>query len=127
MELISQTDIPVFSLESLTRNLITRNPLPGSNGGLFSEVRLVFPLKIVDDGGLTVPLYLNSIYLQTIHQTYLPYRNQLSNGFSTNHAVFGSGVALRTRFRISNLALDFGLGLFWDTQSKKGEVLIGVF
>jgi hypothetical protein len=127
VELIRQTDNPVFSIESLTRNLIDQNPLPGSNGGLFSELRFAFPLKTVDDGGLTVPLYLNSIYLQTIHQFYLPYQNRLVDGFSTSHSVFGSGIALRSRFRISNVALDFGIGLFWDSRSKKGEILIGAF
>lgn len=127
VELIRQTDNPVFSIESLTRNLVDQNPLPGSNGGLFSEFRFAFPLKTVDDGGLTVPLYLNSIYLQTIHQFYLPYQNRLIDGFSTSHSVLGSGVALRSRFRVSNVSLDFGIGLFWDNRSKKGEILIGAF
>ena len=127
VELIRQTDNPVFSLESLTRNLLARNPIQGSNGGVFSEARFVFPLKTIDDGYLTVPVYLNSIYIQTIHQVYIPYKNRLSDGFAGGYSVFGSGISLRSRFRISNVTLDAGIGLFWDSQSKKGEIRVGMF
>lgn len=126
IDYLRQSDLPTYDLSSLTMGLIDANPVEGSNQGIYSDARFILPLMFPDQGGLTVPLYLSSIYLVSFTRSFLPMENNRP-ALVPSAWVYGTGVGLRIRFRLSNLSMDAGIGYFHTFSSGKGEILVGDF
>jgi hypothetical protein len=126
IDYLRQSDLPTYDLYSLTMGLIDDNPIEGSNQGIYSDARFILPLFFPDEGGLTVPLYLSSVYLVSFTRSFLPMEKDRP-ALVPDALVYGTGMGLRVRFRLSNLSLDAGIGYFHTFSSGKGEILAGDF
>jgi hypothetical protein len=80
---------------------------------------LIYP----DDGGLLLPFYLSNIYLVLFSQSATDL-NQ-AGLISGSRSVFGGGI--RSRFRISNLALDIGISIGWEPTRNDVTWYFGSF
>jgi hypothetical protein len=119
---LTQTD-PVFNNQSLVSDGFSEPVLPGSNNMLSFSTRYTIPITYVDDGGFLIPLYLSNIYLVAFSNTVTdPTFSDMMEGART---VFGLGI--RTRFRLSNLAFDLGIGVGYEPSRNKFNVFAGDF
>lgn len=126
LEWIRQSTNPYYSIRSLTRGLVQTHPVAGSGQGFYGDLRLTMPLAHPDQGGLTVPFYLGSVYLASYTRAFLPME---AAGFTPvpDRTAVGTGIGLRTRFRISNLLFDAGIGVFYNLRNQSLELDIGEF
>jgi hypothetical protein len=119
---LTQTD-PVFDTQYLVSNGFSESVFPTSGNLMSLSARYTIPLLHEDDGGFLLPLYLSNVYLVAYTNTVA----DLSDGNLTSQtrSVFGAG--LRARFRISNLALDIGVGFGLEPTRNATNVFVGDF
>lgn len=119
---LTQTD-PVFDTQYLVSNGFSETVYPTSRNLMSLGTRYTIPLLHADDGGFLFPLYLSNVYLVAYSNTVA----DLSDGRLTSQtrSVFGAGI--RTRFRLSNLALDIGVGFGYEPARNKTNLFIGDF
>lgn len=112
----------IFDSQSIVSNAFSRPVFGGAKNLLSFNTRYTIPLFYVDDGGLLLPLYLSNIYLVGFTDTVF-YPN-LNEWTSRGASVFGIGI--RSRFRLSNMSFDIGVGFGYE-PSGKTQLFIGDF
>lgn len=122
-QVISQTDVPVFNLSSLFSPHFPDFPLGAINHTGLLNTRYTIPLTYPDDGGLLIPAYLSNIYLVLFSQTAADLGQ--SDIMSASRTVIGGGI--RSRFRLSNLAIDIGVSLGWEPSRNEVSWHVGSF
>ncbi|MBO6794108.1 MAG: hypothetical protein JJ895_09360 [Balneolaceae bacterium] len=93
-----------------------------SSIGRFST-RYTIPLAYPDNGGLLIPFYVSSVYISVFTHTLADYEQ--ANPLNTSTTVVGAGLHLQ--YKISNLSLDFGVGLSFDLSSGNTDFILGTF
>lgn len=114
---------PVFNNQSLVSDAFSEPVLVNSNNLLSLSARYTIPLIFADDGGFLLPVYLNNLYLVAFSNsvtdpTFADWQEQ-------SRSVFG--LELRTKFRISNLAFDLGIGYGYEPTRQNHQFFIGSF
>ncbi|TVR18403.1 MAG: hypothetical protein EA391_02360 [Balneolaceae bacterium] len=123
LQVFSQTTVPVFNVISQYSDSFSEIPLLGANNvGILSN-RYTIPLVFPDDGGLLFPVYLSGIYLVMFSQTVTDLNS--SDLINSSRSVFGIGI--RSRFRLSNLAFDFGVSVGWEPTRNQFTGHFGTF
>ncbi len=90
------------------------------------STRYTVPLWYPDDGGFLVPAYLSNIYLVGFSNTVADLDNySVSDFFEASRTVLGVG--LRTRFRLSNLTFDLGIGIGFEPTRNEANPFVGNF
>ncbi|MFU8811436.1 MAG: hypothetical protein ACNA78_00640 [Balneolaceae bacterium] len=119
---ITQSDVPVFDIQSRFSDHFGGFPLAGQNNVGIIGTRYTIPLTYPDDGGLLVPAYLSNIYLLLFSQSVGDISSLSTNRFSnSSQTVIGAGI--RTRFRFGNVLFDMGLSLGWHIEADRVSVL----
>jgi hypothetical protein len=122
VEAITQTR-PVFNNQTIISDGFSESPFPFSNNLISLNSRYTIPLVYPENGGLLLPLYLSSIYISAFTNTVA---DPAAGSFlDSSRSVFGGG--LRFRFRISNLALDIGVGIGVEPSRGNVHYFIGDF
>jgi len=119
----TQTEVPVFNLLSQFSDNFSEIPLTGVNNAGLLDFRYTIPLTYPDEGGLLVPLYLSNIYLVLFSQTITDLNQP--DLLAASRSVFGAGI--RSRFRISNMALDIGISIGWEPTRNEVTYYFGSF
>jgi len=122
-EVYSQTNVPVFNTNSRFSDLFFNRPFESARNVGFINSRYTIPLVYPDNGGLLLPGYLSNIYLVLFSQTAADLNS--SNLRSGSRTVFGAGI--RSRFRLSNLAFDFGISIGWEPTRNEVTFFAGDF
>lgn len=122
-EIYSQTNVPVFNTDSRFSDLFFNRPFESARNVGFMNSRYTIPLVYPDNGGLLLPGYLSNIYLVLFSQTAADLNS--SNLRSGSRTVFGAGI--RSRFRLSNLAFDFGISIGWEPTRDEFTFFAGDF
>ncbi len=104
----------LFDNQSIVSDAFGRRVFGSAHNLLSVNTRYTIPLFYVDDGGLLLPLYLSNIYLVGFTDTV--FNPNLNNWQDHGTTVFGLGI--RTRFRISNLSFDIGVGVGFETRGE---------
>ena len=121
--IFSQTELPVFNVRRNYSDLFGVTPFPGVNQVGILDSRYTIPLFYPDDGGLLVPVYFSNLYLVLFSQTV----SNLESGdvLTDSRTVLGAGV--RSRFRLSNLAIDVGISIGWEPARNEVTWNFGTF
>lgn len=119
----TQTDVPVFGVLSQYSDHFSENPLAGANNVGLLNTRYTIPVIYPDEGGLLLPVYLSNIYLVLFSQTATDLDR--SDYLSGSRSIFGAGI--RSRFRISNLAVDIGISIGWEPSRNNVSYQFGFF
>jgi len=122
-QVVTQTDVPVFSTADLYSDIFSEIPLPAVNNAGIFNTRYTIPITYPDDGGLTLPLYLSNIYMVLFSQTVTDL-NQ-ADLYQSSRSVYGAGI--RSRFRISNLSFDIGISVGWEPTRDEVTYYFGSF
>jgi hypothetical protein len=125
-QFITQTIFGRYNTEDVISNAFRGSVFAGVNNvGLF-DTRYTIPLAYPDDGGFLIPVYLGNLYLVLFNQTV----GDLNLGdLSTivNHSRTAVGAGLRTRLKLSNFALDIGIGFGYEPSRNEWSLIIGQF
>lgn len=119
---VTQTNA-VFDNQSIVSNAFSNRVLNTSNNLLSFSTRYTVPLWYVDDGGFLLPFYLSNMYLVGFTNTVAD--PSTGDWYDGSRSVFGIG--LRTRFRLSNLSLDIGIGYGYEPTRGNHQIFIGDF
>ncbi|TVQ66349.1 MAG: hypothetical protein EA360_05805 [Balneolaceae bacterium] len=122
-QVISQTDVPVFNLNSLYSDLFSERPLGAVNSAAILNTRYTIPLTYPDQGGLLLPVYLSNIYLVLFTQTVSDL--DAPDLMAASRTLYGAGI--RSRFRLSNLAFDVGISVGWEPTRNEVTGFFGTF
>ena len=122
-EVYSQTNVPVFNVDSRFSDLFFNRPFESARNVGFINSRYTIPLVYPDNGGLLLPGYLSNIYLVLFTQTAADLNS--SNLRAGSRTVLGAGI--RSRFRLSNLAFDFGISIGWEPTRNEITFFAGDF
>ncbi|MEX0609757.1 MAG: hypothetical protein WD016_04755 [Balneolaceae bacterium] len=129
LRFLQQSTSPIYGNSTIVPMGFAVNPFPNSindtifnNLGRFST-RYTIPLLYPDNGGLTVPLYLSSIYLTAFSHTL----TNLNSGdlLASSRSIFGGG--LHVQFKLSNILLDLGVGVAYEPSRKNTQFIFGQF
>lgn len=85
--------------------------------------RYTIPLAYPDKGGMLVPFYVSNVFMSLFSHTLLDFDSQDANNSPTTLV----GAGLHFRFKISNLALDLGLGVTYDLSRNQTDFILGSF
>jgi hypothetical protein len=128
---LQQSDNPIYSTNTIIPLGFSDDPFPdfdaqgnalNTNLGRLST-RYTIPLFYPDNGMLTVPLYLSSIYLSTFTHTLT---NMNANDLmASSRTILGAG--FHVQFKVSNLLFDLGVGLSYEPTRNKTQFIIGQF
>ncbi|MCC5940525.1 MAG: PD40 domain-containing protein [Balneolaceae bacterium] len=122
-QVYSQTAVPVFNVISQYSDSFSEIPLLGANNvGILSN-RYTIPLFFPDDGGLLIPVYLSGVYLVMFSQTVTDLNS--SDLLAASRSVYGIGI--RSRFRLSNMAIDIGFSIGWEPTRNQFTGYFGAF
>ncbi|MDZ7772737.1 MAG: hypothetical protein U5K31_08375 [Balneolaceae bacterium] len=113
IQLLTQT-APVFDTQSVVSQAFADPVLPLASNLVSLESRYTIPLFYPDNGGFLLPLYLENIYLAAFSDTVFDPSN---GGLSQAQSVVG--IELHTKFRLSNLSLDVGLGIGYEPSRDR--------
>ncbi|PKD42709.1 PD40 domain-containing protein [Rhodohalobacter barkolensis] len=122
-QVITQTDDRVFNTSSLYSDSFSELPLRATNNTGIFDTRYTIPIVYPDDGGLLLPVYLSNIYLVLFSQTVADLDQQ--NLVDASRSVYGAGI--RSRFRLSNMAIDIGISIGWEPTRNEVTYYIGGF
>ncbi|MGM0546636.1 MAG: hypothetical protein ACQEST_07935 [Bacteroidota bacterium] len=112
----------IFDTQSIVSNAFPDLVFPNAQNLLSFNTRYTIPLIFADDGGMLLPLYLSNIYLVAFTDTV--FDPTLNNWSEYGASVFGAGI--RTRFKISNLSFDIGIGFGFEPGGQT-QFFIGDF
>ncbi|MEX0720559.1 MAG: hypothetical protein WD059_07815 [Balneolaceae bacterium] len=129
---LQQSQNPIYSNSTIVPMGFSENPFPASieetvfnNIGRFST-RYTVPLLFPDTGGLTLPLYLSSVYLTGFSHTLTNLNSEdLDDLLASSRSIFGAG--LHVQFKLSNVLFDFGLGIAYEPTRNKPQFIFGQF
>lgn len=128
---LQQSDSPIYSNDSILPDGFSDSIFPNynlnddtgfKNIGRFST-RYTIPLFYPDNGTLTVPLYLSSIYLTAFSHTLTDMDS--NNLVESSRSIFGGGLHLQ--FKVSNLLFDLGVGLAYEPSRDNTQFIFGQF
>ncbi|MGF1670168.1 MAG: TolB family protein, partial [Balneolaceae bacterium] len=126
LEFLTQTELPQFNNQDLVSDAFSGDVFRSSNNLSFLSTRYTIPLTHPDDGGFLLPLYLSNIYLVLFTQTVSDLNAaSLSDISDHSRTILGSGI--RSRFRISNLAIDIGISFGFEPSRNDFTFLFGTF
>ena len=111
----------LFDNQGLVSEGFSEPVFPTSQNLLSFSTRYTIPLAFVDNGGFLLPLYLSNVYLAAFSNSVVD--PTFSNWYQNSRSVFG--VELRTRFRLSNLSLDIGVGIGYEPTRQQHQFFIG--
>jgi hypothetical protein len=83
--------------------------------------KLILPLLFPDNGWVTVPTYVSSVYLSLNHNSIIGTGSVATDSF---HLVGGG---LRAQFQFAQLQFDLGIGVFYDTNTGSVRSYFGSF
>jgi hypothetical protein len=116
-ELLTQSRTRLYGTSGLVYQGFMQNVLAGVRNAVSLRARYVLPISYVDDGFITLPFFLDRLYL-SLNANYLADLNAISapvsasDAISKGRAVFGA--ELRASLRFFNLPLDIGIGLGYE-------------
>ncbi|WP_138431088.1 PD40 domain-containing protein [Fodinibius saliphilus] len=113
----------IYNNQDIVSDAFSEPVSPTSNNLLSFSSRYTVPLLNADDGGFLLPLYLNNIYLVGFTDTIVD--PLADNWQQETRTVFGLG--LRTRFRISNMTFELGVGVGYEASRNSTHFFIGDF
>lgn len=113
----------IFDNQSIVSDAFSEPVLAESNNLISFTSRYTIPLTYVDNGGFLLPLYLTNIYLVAFSDTVTD--PTLADWQEGSRSVFGVG--MRVRFRLSNMALDLGVGFGYEPTRERTKFIIGDF
>jgi len=130
VRVLSQSTSPIYSNNTIIPSGFSEEIFPNfidqqrafKNIGRFST-RYTIPLFYPDNGMLTVPLYLSSIYLTAFSHTLTDLDS--NNLVESSRSIFGAGLHLQ--FKVSNLLFDFGVGLAYEPSRDNTQLIFGQF
>lgn len=131
LQFLQQSASPIYSNSTILPFGFESSDFPNysaSNGSGFQNLgrfstRYTIPLFYPDNGGLTVPLYLSSVYLTTFTHTLTDLNaNDL---VASSRSIFGAG--FHVQFKLSNLLFDLGVGFSYEPTRDKTQFLFGQF
>lgn len=114
---------PVFNNQSLISDGFSEPVFVDSDNLLSATARYSIPLVFADDGGFLLPFYLKNLYLVAFSNSVTD--PTFSDWYDQSRSVFG--MELRTRFRISNLSFDVGIGYGFEPTRRNHQFFIGSF
>ncbi|MFN1835537.1 TolB family protein [Balneola sp. MJW-20] len=129
-----QSDALIYNTSTIIPMGFKDNPFPsyladgsGSNNSLGRlSTRYTIPLFYPDNGGLTLPLYLSSIYLTAFSHTITDINDlNYDSILDSSRSIFGAG--LHFQFRVSNVAFDLGVGLAYEATRNETQFIFGQF
>ncbi|MCW9705673.1 hypothetical protein [Fodinibius salsisoli] len=113
----------VFDNQNLVSEAFSEAVFITSNNLVRLSSRYTIPLTYPDDGGFLLPLYLSNIYLAAFSDTVADPTN--ANWYQQSRTVFG--LELRSRFRLSNLSFDIGVGFGYEPTRNLHQFYVGGF
>ena len=131
LQFLQQSASPIYSNDTIIPMGFDSNAFPNyrsgqdtgfQNLGRFST-RYTIPLWYPDTGGLTVPLYLSSIYLTTFTHTLTDM--EANDLVASSRSIFGAG--FHVQFKVSNLLFDLGVGLAYEPTRNNTQFILGQF
>lgn len=129
VQFLQQSKSPVYSTNTIVPMGFSENPFPSfvdndvNNSLARISSRYTVPLFYPDTGGLTVPLYLSSIYLTGFSHTLTSL--DANNLIDASRSIFGAGFHIQ--FKVSNLMFDFGVGIAFEPSRNETQLIIGQF
>jgi hypothetical protein len=121
---LTQSNAPIYNIDPLIHDAFDSYPfarLPNNLGSL--NARYTIPLAYIDDGGLLIPFYLQSVYLVSFSSTVADLDQ--SDWQQQTKSVLGAGI--RTRFQFGALNFDLGIALTWEPSADQINYFIGSF
>lgn len=129
LRFLQQSSSPIYSNSTIVPMGFEVNPFPtavSANGvrniGRFST-RYTIPLLYPDNGWLTLPLYLSSIYLTAFSHTLTDLNS--SDLLASSRSIFGAGV--HVQWKLSNISFEIGLGLSYEPSRNNLQLIYGQF
>ncbi|HET8865299.1 MAG TPA: hypothetical protein VFM80_06335 [Gracilimonas sp.] len=131
VQFLQQSDSPIYSNNTIIPmgfpdgafpNYSSSNDTGFQNIGRFST-RYTIPVLYPDNGWLTLPLYISSIYLTTFTHTLTDMDSV--DLLESSRSIFGAG--LHVQFKVSNLLFDFGVGLAYEPSRENTQFIFGQF
>ncbi|SHF90871.1 WD40-like Beta Propeller Repeat [Fodinibius roseus] len=114
---------PVFNNQSLVSDAFSEPVLATSDNLMSLSARYTIPLLFADDGGFLLPFYLNNLYMVAFSSSVTD--PAVADWNKQSRSVFG--LELRTRFRISNLSFDLGIGYGYEPTRQNHHIYFGSF
>src|SRR5690625_451219 len=111
----------IYDNQSLISDGFSEPVLLDSNNLLSVSTRYTIPLLFADDGGFLLPFYLNNLYMVAFSNSVTDPTS--SSWYDQSRSVFG--LELRTKFRISNLAFDLGIGYGYEPTRQNHQFFFG--
>ncbi|WP_124245463.1 TolB-like translocation protein [Cyclonatronum proteinivorum] len=118
---LTQTRTLLYGTSGLVYDGFETNILAGARNAAVLRARYALPLRYVDDGFISVPFFLDRVYL-ALQANYVLDLNAIDGAPLTTAGRAVYGIELRTSFRLYNLPLDIGLGLGWEPTRGKVQV-----
>lgn len=115
-----------FDAEAIIHPALESNDLASAFGAIPANIlsfrsRWLIPVAFPENGLVTIPTYISSIYLSLNHNTVF----NTDNNAQTALHLLGGG--LRTQMRFAQISLDIGLGFFWDSNTGGVRSYFGSF
>lgn len=131
LRFLQQSDSPIYSNSSILPDGFSDDTFPNysiTNDTGFKNIgrlstRYTIPIFYPDNGMLTVPFYLSSIYLTAFSHTLTDMDS--NNLVESSRSIFGGGLHLQ--FKVSNLLFDFGIGLAYEPTRDNTQFIFGQF
>ncbi|WP_372633472.1 hypothetical protein [Fodinibius sp.] len=114
---------PVFNNQSLVSDAFSEPVLATSDNLLSLSAHYTIPLLFADDGGFLLPFYLKNLYLVAFSSSVTD--PAVADWREQSRSVYG--LELRTRFRISNLSFDLGIGYGYEPTRENHHIYFGSF
>ena len=125
-QILTQTQPGKYNAQSIVSNAFADDVFLGAHNLAFFGTRYTLPFIYPDDGGFLVPVYLSNLYLVLFSQSAA---NLNESGYSevimNSQTAFGAGI--RSRFRLSNFTIDFGIGVGYEPSRDQWSFIIGQF
>ncbi len=123
---LTQSEIGHYNPQSMFSRTFDGDLFPEAHNYGMVDLRYTIPLSYPDEGGFLLPLYLGNLYLVLFSQTVGDLnRGDFSDILNESRTAIGAGV--RARFRLSNLALDLGIGFGYEPARDQWRFVFGQF
>ncbi|WP_421773397.1 hypothetical protein [Gracilimonas sp.] len=131
LQFLQQSASPIYSNDTIIPMGFKSGAFPNFRSGQdvgfqnLSRIstRYTIPLWYPDTGGLTLPLYLSSIYLTTFTHTLTDM--DANDLVRSSRSIFGAG--FHVQFKVSNLLFDLGVGLAYEPTRNNTQFIFGQF
>lgn len=127
---LHQSDSPIYSNSTIVPGGFKHNPFPdyiagqSANRHLASlSTRYAIPLLYPDNGWITLPLYMRSVYLSLFSHTLT--NLNAPDLLAYSRTIVGAG--LHVQYKVSNLSFELGLGLAWEPSRQQTQFIFSHF